>query len=168
MTGREGACPVPERVRVLLGEAPLMPGESAHLYDRLLCALADEYRPGGIGQWLLVKDIADLTWEIQRFRWLMPEILHTSTLEASTGYLEARMSDLAHVPELMPDEQRRTVDAREPVLRVSEEIGTRSLLARSARDQMPVLAALEKILASLERRRQRYTRELNNLKSVGA
>ena len=59
---------VPADIRALLGEPPLLATEGPNDYDALLNALAREVRPCDIVEWLWVKDIADLTWEILRYR----------------------------------------------------------------------------------------------------
>jgi hypothetical protein len=140
----------------------------ADLYDRLLQSLAAQYSPRDIVSWLLVKDVTDLTWEIQRFRWLMPAILHTSGFEAATSYLEmsvaARSSDVND--QLDPETSDNETMRQDVQILVKSQIGRDALLARSARDQIGVVIALEKVLASLERRRQRYVKLLESQSSA--
>jgi hypothetical protein len=145
-----------------------LPDESCDLYDRLLQSLAAQYSPQDIVSWLLVKDVTDLTWEIQRFRWLMPAILHTSGFEAATSYLElsvaTRSSDVND--QLDPETSDNETMRQDVQILVKSQIGRDALLARSARDQIGVVIALEKVLASLERRRQRYVKLLESQSSA--
>jgi hypothetical protein len=164
MTEQDGHFLIPAEYKDLLGARPLLPDESCDLYDRLLQSLAAQYNPQDIVRWLLVKDVTDLTWEIQRFRWLMPAILHTSGLEAATSYLEmsvaARSSDVND--ELDAETSDNETTRQDVQVLVETQIGRDALLARSTRDQIGVVIALEKVLASLERRRQRYVKMLES------
>jgi hypothetical protein len=59
---------VPAEIRSLLSQPPLLATEDPNGYYALLDALGREVGPCGIIEWLLLKDIADLTWEIVRLR----------------------------------------------------------------------------------------------------
>ena len=59
---------VPAEIRDMLGEPPLLATEDPNQYDALLTELAREVRPSDFIEWLWVKDIADLTWDIIRYR----------------------------------------------------------------------------------------------------
>jgi hypothetical protein len=59
---------VPVEIRDVLGEPPLLATEDPNQYDALLTELAREVRPSDFTEWLWVKDIADLTWDIIRYR----------------------------------------------------------------------------------------------------
>ena len=55
-------------IRDMLGKPPLLATEDPNQYDALLTELAREVRPSDFIEWLWVKDIADLTWDIMRYR----------------------------------------------------------------------------------------------------
>jgi hypothetical protein len=55
-------------VRELLGPVWIIEGEDPERYEQLLVRVADAVRPIDFIDWLLVKDIVALTWEIQRSR----------------------------------------------------------------------------------------------------
>ena len=59
---------VPVEIRDVLGEPPLLATEDPNQYDALLTGLARDVRPSDFIEWLWVKDIADLTWDIIRYR----------------------------------------------------------------------------------------------------
>ena len=63
-----GDVAVPAEIRALLGESPLLATEDPNRYYALLAKLALEVKPRDFVEWLWVKDIADLTWEIIRLR----------------------------------------------------------------------------------------------------
>ena len=51
-----------------LGAPPLIPGESAADYKRLLAAITDEIEPDDMMETIWTRDIVDLQWDIIRFR----------------------------------------------------------------------------------------------------
>jgi len=57
-----------DSVRPLLGPVWLLEGEDHQLYEQLLTEIAAAIAPRDIIDWLMVQDIASLTWEIQRSR----------------------------------------------------------------------------------------------------
>jgi len=59
----------------IFGPPPLAGNEDPQLYRALFSLLADEYDPKDIGDWLLVKDMADLHWGRLRERRLKPEVI---------------------------------------------------------------------------------------------
>jgi hypothetical protein len=59
---------LPAKIRALLGKPPLLANEDLSDYNALLNELAREVKPKDFIEWLWVKDIADLTWEIIRLR----------------------------------------------------------------------------------------------------
>jgi hypothetical protein len=59
---------VPEEVRALLGPSWIIEGEDPELYEVLLARVGAAVEPADIIDWLLVKDVVALTWEIQRSR----------------------------------------------------------------------------------------------------
>ncbi len=59
---------VPEEARALLGPSWIIEGEDRELYEALLARVGAAVEPTDIIDWLLVKDVVALTWEIQRSR----------------------------------------------------------------------------------------------------
>jgi hypothetical protein len=60
----------------IFGPPPLIGDEDPQLYGALFSLLADEYDPKDVGDWLLVKDKADLHWERLRERRLKAEVIN--------------------------------------------------------------------------------------------
>ncbi len=56
-------------------------GESAKLYDTLFTRLAAEAKPENAIEWLFIKDVADLTWEIERLRDAQDSVIRKSMAE---------------------------------------------------------------------------------------
>ena len=55
-------------VRTLLGPPPLLTTENPHQYWELFEQFADAIEPKNVIEWLWLKDIVDLSWEIARLR----------------------------------------------------------------------------------------------------
>ena len=68
---------VPAHIAELLGKAPVLKSEDPKQYQALLSEIARTVKPADVMEWLWVKDIADLTWDILRYR-----RLKTSWIEA--------------------------------------------------------------------------------------
>src|SRR5262249_47895166 len=55
----------------------LLPGESLEHYQRLRQAIFEDLAPRSAIEWLLVIDVVELSWEIQRYRLLRHKLLET-------------------------------------------------------------------------------------------
>src|SRR5215831_4959383 len=59
---------VPPDIQALFGDPPLLSTEDPNLYWDMLDRFAEFVEPKNIIEWLWVKDIVDLCWEIARLR----------------------------------------------------------------------------------------------------
>ena len=59
---------LPERLSFLLDDRPVLWFEDVEVYDALLAEIIAAYDPGGVVEFMLVKDIADTQWECRRLR----------------------------------------------------------------------------------------------------
>lgn len=66
---------IPKYIERILGPAPLVHGESVEDYRSLLSQFAAAVDPDSIIDWLQIKDVVDLTWEIIRYRRVKAEII---------------------------------------------------------------------------------------------
>ena len=68
-TGMIAALPkIPEQIRFLFGKPPLILGEDRKASDELVRQMALVVQPKDLVAWMLLKDYADLTFEILRWR----------------------------------------------------------------------------------------------------
>jgi hypothetical protein len=74
----------------LLPNTPLLITESADEFDRIYAALSHEIRPNGIIEQMYVADIAQLVWEIRRFRRCKNSIINL-TFRAALEELAAQL-----------------------------------------------------------------------------
>jgi hypothetical protein len=83
---------VPAEIRGLLGEPPLLATEEPNQYYALLAALARQVKPRDVIEWLWVKDIADLTWEILRYRHIKAALVNGRFKSALARHLRPALS----------------------------------------------------------------------------
>jgi hypothetical protein len=82
---------VPEHVRALLGPSWLIEGEDPKLYEELLGRVGAAVQPADIIDWLLLKDVVALTWEIQRSRRQRDTLVRMGRREAMEQVLDQAM-----------------------------------------------------------------------------
>ena len=71
------AAAVPIEVEVLAPPPLLLPGEQLDHYRALRQAIFEDLAPRSAIEWLLAIDVAELSWEIQRYRVLRHKLLET-------------------------------------------------------------------------------------------
>lgn len=59
---------IPAEIAEIFGNPPVLSVEDRQAYDRLIAQLALEWKPRNITEWMFVRDIADISWEIFRHR----------------------------------------------------------------------------------------------------
>jgi hypothetical protein len=59
---------IPPEIAEILGDPPGLITEDRHADDQLMAQLALERKPRNINEWMFVRDIADISWEILRHR----------------------------------------------------------------------------------------------------
>jgi hypothetical protein len=87
---KDGIASVPEEIKQLWGSPPILPSEDRENYYRLAAHLAGTVKPRDIIEWLWVKDILDLTWDIQRLRRIKADTIECREIEPGPPYFGAR------------------------------------------------------------------------------
>jgi hypothetical protein len=59
---------IPPDVQQLWGPSPVLASENHEAYQRLALGIAESVKPNDVLDWLMVKDVVDLSWEIRRLR----------------------------------------------------------------------------------------------------
>jgi hypothetical protein len=72
---------IPSEIKSLWGKPPLLPTEDPVVYDALCARIAKSVEPADVVFWILIKDVADLTWETLRFRRLKTQLLLPTSLQ---------------------------------------------------------------------------------------
>lgn len=78
---------VPPEVRPLLGPGWIIEGEDPELYEGLLAQVGAAVQPRDLIDWLLLKDVVALTWEIQRTRRQRASLMRTARHDAMQSIL---------------------------------------------------------------------------------
>jgi hypothetical protein len=180
---------VPAKIRKLLGEPPLLAIEDPNHYYTLLAELAGEVKPKDIVEWLWVKDITDLSWEILRYRRIKVahlnrlftsslarhvhptpsnnHVAHTSFTEKLKAYREkaalARSEPNRLASEWMTD---ATIKEQVDSGLKAQGLDADSIMSESFVDAIGNIAAIEKLLASAELRRNTALREIERRRFV--
>jgi hypothetical protein len=68
----------PKELASFFADPPLVGEESREDYESLFSALAVATKPADTIVWILVRDVADLTWEIQREKWLKRQVIQAA------------------------------------------------------------------------------------------
>ena len=89
-------------IRRVLGPSPLTRLERQDDYEAFLERVADAVGPTDIVEWIWVKDIVDLTWEVNRARRAQAVLLTLARLSAAEAILYTA-SPRAHQLSLMSD-----------------------------------------------------------------
>jgi hypothetical protein len=160
---------IPPHIRAIFGSPPVLWTEDCDAYDRLLSELALEVSPRGITEWLWVRDLADLNWEILRIRRASASVLRTSfkaalretlmrVLPMPDGYFTAtQLCEQWFATEMSANiaGQTKVLDTLSTYrLEPDSVVGQAFVLRYSELEKM------ERMLISAERRRDAVMREL--------
>jgi hypothetical protein len=156
---------LPEEIRFLFGKPPLIIGEDRKVYDDLLRRFALAVSPADVVAWMFVKDFADLTCEIHRWRRAKAGIINVTRKEGLRSIFES-ITETQDIPEdssrareadLKADNWYRNSDTRQDarqhierydLLDASDTITAQAIALRSRE-----LETIDNMIASAEARR---------------
>jgi hypothetical protein len=92
-----------DQLETLLGEPPLIAGESREAYLHLYAAIEAEVKPKNIFDKMLVKDQADKYWEEQRLKRRYANLVEANLITALESVLRTIVSPFELVPMLARD-----------------------------------------------------------------
>jgi hypothetical protein len=148
-------------IKFLLGPPPVLRTENPHLYWELFEQFAEAIAPSSIVEWIWLKDIVDLSWEIARLRryraiwiefqrdWANLEIQHA---REHADHL-ALFRDKGHLFPMTPEK----IDERRNWGSADTEYHSALLV----HEELKSYEAFERLLKSAELRRDRVLRELD-------
>jgi hypothetical protein len=161
---------LPPYIRELFGSPPLATVEDHDAYDGLLSELVLEIDPHGIREWMWVRDLADVNWDILRIRRAIASIFNISfkpalievlktALPWGTGFVS--VAELADEWHAAPNEAAG-IGGRARVIETLASHGLKpdAVMGQVFMQHARVLERMEQMLASAERRRAALTREL--------
>ena len=148
---------VPTDIEALFGDPPLLSTEDPNLYWDMFDRFAEFVDPKNIIEWLWLKDIVDLCWEIarlRRYRALLIERERESK-NAEIDYAREHAGDrLCWMDKL----KRPQIEELRNAPRLDTEADSASLLILQ---YLGTYETIDKLLMSAELRRDRILRELD-------
>ena len=147
--------PVPPDIQALFGDPPLLSTEDPNLYWDMFDRFAEFVDPKNIIEWLWLKDIVDLCWEIARLRRYRAQQIENARCHAMEYAREhAHHRDLCAMDKL----KRPQMEALRNAPRLETEADSASLLIL---EHLGTYETVDKLLMSAELRRDRILRELD-------
>ena len=176
---------VPVEIRDMLGKPPLLATEDPNQYDALLTELAREVRPSDFIEWLWVKDIADLTWDIFRYRRIKASyvdgrfrfalVQELNFLERDKRAADPDEFDLSFDLDRIRDKANKlandfiananTKEKRDKWLK-AHGVNAESITATSFDTAVDKLEAIERTLSSVEYRRNNALHEIERRRNA--
>ena len=166
----------PAGIISILQQRPLIWGEAASDYDALFMAILAEIAPMTTLQWLHVKNLADLAWEIHRYRRLKAKIIDLARVDAIESLLkpiavgrpdtlqayerEADVKRVAHNLEFGNEAERSA--AHQTLINFGfklDDVTTQSMVMT-----LPEVMQLDRLIASAEGRMMLLLRDVKRLK----
>lgn len=90
---------IPREIRQLFGPPPLLSTEDPDLYERTFAGFAQSLRPRDALEWMIVRDLTDEYWELQRhknFKPLLIEQAYERQVKRATEQVESDFCAKAH------------------------------------------------------------------------
>jgi hypothetical protein len=149
---------IPPDIQALFGDPPLLSTEDPHLYWEMFDRFVGSVEPRNIFEWLWIKDIVDLSWEIARLRRYRAQQIENArdNKNAAIEYTRehADESDPFALEPLTPEQ----IEARRNTPRLDTEADSANLLMS---EYLDTYETVDKLLMAAELRRDRILRELD-------
>lgn len=150
-----------------LGAPPLIPGEDVAAYEQLLTLVFGELQPADILEAIWAREYVDLQWEIDRYRRVKANLINGAKQEALVNVLRplfpASFSGESPVRPLASRWIKRDENAVkevEDILR-SADLTHEAIVAEAASIKLNELERLDRMLVTMEARRDNILRELD-------
>ena len=160
---------IPPEIQSLLDKHPVITGEDAETYDNLLAHVALEVKPTGIIEWLWVKDVVDLAWEVRRLRRLKVNLLRVARREALATILMplldggSLLSDSYHTSRQLASaciEGQAAARKRVDALLQKNRLGVDAVMAQALSQKLDDIERIDRMMATAESRRDKTIREI--------
>ncbi|HML11852.1 MAG TPA: hypothetical protein VK456_01015 [Xanthobacteraceae bacterium] len=142
----------------IFGKPPLLKDEDANLYDALFSRVVAAARPRDAFEWMLLRDYADLAWEIFRLRRAKAALIDTNRRSALVTLAQKLGLDVVTAVKWYKDP-----DIKASILQhfadhgLDEEVVTHEAVVLSR----PGLISFDGMIASAEQRRNAMLREID-------
>jgi hypothetical protein len=161
---------IPAEIAEIFGNPPVLSTENRQAYDELMTQLVLEWKPRNITEWMFVRDIADISWEIFRHRRAIANVftisfkkaLETVFTDVLPGGIE-NWSARSEQAETMADAWFKSPKQQEKVKSELTKYGLspEAIVAECYLISRDTLDKLHRLLALAEARRTAITRNFN-------
>jgi hypothetical protein len=159
---------IPAEIAEIFGNPPVVNLEDRQAYDQLLGQLVLEWKPRNITEWMFVRDIADISWEIFRHRRAIANTFVISFRKA----LEALFDDELKIVWLEDATQawfqgpRQQKNVKAELMKYG--LDPEAIVAETYSIKGDVLDKLYRLLALAEARRTAITRNFNEYRAMAS
>jgi hypothetical protein len=167
---------IPAEIAEIFGNPPVLSFEDRQAYDQLLAQLVLEWKPHNITEWMFVRDIADISWEIRRHRRAITNVLAFSFRDALAEVLMGvlpKSKDLLKRSNLSKVMADAWFEGPKQQAKVKSELAKYGLdpeavVAQTYTVRSEVLDTLHRLLALAEARRTAITRNFNEYRAMSS
>lgn len=152
----------------MLGNRPILPGEDASAYDKLTYKFRETMSPRDIVEEILVRDVIDLTWEVQRLKNFKRDFLHLNRGNALEKVFD-QFAGYSFANRELSDKWRK--GDPKAIEKVNEELSSRGFEisvvdAMNFRLQIDQIERMDRLIMQAEARRSAHLREVDRHRSV--
>lgn len=152
----------------MLGNRPILPGEDASAYDKLTYKFRETMSPRDIVEEILVRDVIDLTWEVQRLKNFKRDFLHLNRGNALEKVFD-QFAGYSFANRELSDKWRK--GDPKAIEKVNEELSSRGfeisvIDAMNFRLQIDQIERMDRLIMQAEARRSAHLREVDRHRSV--
>jgi hypothetical protein len=155
---------MPAEVRPLFGRVPVLTSESKLGYWLIVECFRDAVCPRDVIEWMIVRNLVDLTWNILFFRRVGPGIIDVARMDAVISILKSILPNPSaqDVRTLAQGWFTRNSEASSMItdLFVEHQINVSHVDAEAVRLRLQTVEQIERMLASLESRFRLAYRDL--------
>jgi hypothetical protein len=161
---------LPPHIEAMFGKPPVLRTESLEAYEYMRLEIARQIRPMQMIEWAWVIDLANLIWEIRRYRSAIKMILDAAFKPALKSVLHS-MSDIPLIESLEASDKREsfadkwygsaTERAEVSATLAKYDLDTDAVAAHAFVVRQTQIQALETLIERAELRRDRILREIS-------
>lgn len=159
---------IPDYVRGIMLEPPLLEGENPDLYWGIVRGLIEERKPQTMSDWIALSDLATKLWEERLFRKASNALIRGGKLAAVQQFLEEILpgeSDLKrtetnaprHGNKYFSEDPGKRKEYRSLLAKFG--VADAEIYARSAQNNSDTIMMFEQMIASRERSRRKLRKE---------
>jgi hypothetical protein len=168
---------LPTQYADLFGNPPTLPHEDNGAYYRLVEELTKATTPADLIDWMWIRQIADLTWDILRMQRTKTGVIQNSLHESLARMLDQRMDfrfdDHPADRSTVPGRRKASNYYLCPLVReeveslfACEQVGKDVVYAVAFADQIGTLEKIERLIAAAEARRDNALREIEERRAA--